>query len=136
MPALQSHHLTMDKPMKRGSKLILAAASGAAALTPTLVWAQQPAEPGRFGYGPYMMDWAGGWYGMMIFGPLFMILVLAVVIAVAVLLVRWLGGPWHSVQPPYHMPPGRTPLDILKERYARGEIDKEEFEERRRVIGD
>jgi putative membrane protein len=126
----------MDKPMKRGSKFILAAASGAAALTPTLVWAQQPTEPGRYGYGPYMMDWAGGWYGMMIFGPLFMILVLAVVIAVAVLLVRWLGGPWHSVQPPYHMPPGRTPLDILKERYARGEIDKEEFEERRRVIGD
>ena len=68
---------------------------------------------------------------MMIFGPLFMILVLAVVVAVAVLFVRWLGGPWHSVQPP-----GRTPLDFLKERYARGEIDKEEFEERRRILGD
>lgn len=122
--------------MKMGSKSMLATASAAAALTPTLVWAQQPAEPGRYGYGPYMMDWAGGWYGMMIFGPLFMILVLAVVIAVAVFLVRWLGGPWHSVQPPYHMPPGRTPLDILKERYARGEIDKEEFEERRRILGD
>ncbi len=73
---------------------------------------------------------------MMIFGPLFMILVLALAIAVAVLLLRWLGGPWHSVQPPNQAPPARTPLDILKERYARGDIDKEEFEERRRVLGD
>lgn len=60
----------------------------------------------------------------MIFGPLFMILSLALVIVVAVLLVRWLGGPGYSMQPPL---PGRTPLDILKERYARGEINKEEF---------
>jgi putative membrane protein len=72
----------------------------------------------------------------MIFGPLMMILVLAAVIAVAVLLVRWLGGPWQGTVPPHHTTPGRTPLDILKERFARGEIDKEEFEERRRVLGD
>jgi putative membrane protein len=38
--------------------------------------------------------------------------------------------------PPHHAPPGRTPIDILKERFARGEIDKDEFEERRRVLGD
>jgi len=71
----------------------------------------------------------------MIFGPLFMILVLAVVIAAAVLIVRWLGGPWYGA-PPHYPPPGRTPLDILKERFARGEIDKNEFEERRRVLGE
>jgi putative membrane protein len=77
----------------------------------------------------------GGWYGM-IFGPVFMILVLAAVIAVVILLVRWLGGPWYGAQPPYLAPPGRTPLDILKERFARGEIDNDEFEERRRVLGE
>lgn len=81
-----------------------------------------------------MMDWGAGWYSM-IFGPLFMILVLGLVVAALVLLIRWPAGPWRSVQPPYHAPPPHTPLDILKERYARGEIDKTEFEERRRVLG-
>lgn len=72
----------------------------------------------------------------MIFGPLFMILLLAVLIAAVVILVRGLGGPGSATQPTHHSPPGRTPLDILKERFARGEIDKSEFEERRRVLGE
>jgi len=38
--------------------------------------------------------------------------------------------------PPHQSPPTRTPLDILKERFARGEIDKAEFEDRRRVLGE
>jgi putative membrane protein len=72
----------------------------------------------------------------MIFGPLFMILVLVAVIAGVGLVGRWFGTPWYGAQPPHHAPPGRTPLDILKERFARGEIDKDEFEERRRVLGE
>jgi putative membrane protein len=106
---------------------IVAATLPAAALA-----AESPAEP--YTWGPQMM-WGWGWYGM-IFGPLFMILVLAVVIGVIVLAVRWLGGPWQGTLPPHYPPPGRTPVDILKERFARGEIDKDEFEERRRIPGE
>lgn len=78
-----------------------------------------------------------GWYEgthSMFFGPLFMILGFAAVIAVIVFLIRWLSGPWNGAQPPYRPPSTRTPLDILKERFARGEIGKEEFEERRRLL--
>lgn len=111
----------------------LAATSAVLVMQPAWGWAQTPAEPNKYEWGPHnMMMWDGSWY--MIFGPVFMILTLAAVIAVVVLLVRWLGGPWYGAQPPYHAPPGRTPLDILRERFARGEIDKDEFEERRRVL--
>lgn len=108
---------------------IFAAAS--AALAPGAVLAQAPSDADRYAYGQHMM-WGGGWF----FGPLFMILFLAVLIAAVVILARWAGGPWQTTVPPHHAPPGRTPLDILKERFARGEIDKDEFEERRRVLGE
>ena len=113
--------------------LLSAAATGAAIPASVPAGAQTP--PGPYEYGPDLMMWCWGWPGM-IFGPLFMVLVLAIAIAAIVLLVRWLGGPWHGAIPPYQSPPVRTPLDILKERFARGEIDKQEFEERRRVLGE
>ncbi len=63
-----------------------------------------------------------------------MILIIAAIVVVVVLIVRWLGGPGHGGA--LYPPPGKTPLDILKERFAKGEIDKEEFEERRRTLGE
>jgi putative membrane protein len=89
-------------------------------------WAQQ--QDGPY-HGPHM--WGGGWW--MFLGPLMMIAFIAAIVAVIVLIVRWIGGS-HGVAP--LSPPGRVPLDILKERFARGEIDKEEFEERRRVLNE
>ena len=81
------------------------------------------------------MMWGNeGGYGMF-FGPLFMILILAATVAAIVFLVRWLSGTQQGFWPATLAPPGRTPLDILKERFAKGEINKDEFEERRRVLG-
>ena len=130
---LMSHTDKCPVQMTRISKSMVAGGT-AFALVPSWAWAEGPSDAETYAYGPHMMWSDLGWYGM-IFGPLFMILVLAAVIALAVFLVRWLGGPsqWAAT---HQLPPVRTPLDILKERYARGEIDKEEFEERRRILGD
>jgi putative membrane protein len=71
-----------------------------------------------------MPDMSWGWGGM-ILGPIMMIIILIAV----VLLVRWLVNPGHSDAHPH-----KSPRDILEERYAKGEIDRQEFEERRRVL--
>lgn len=116
--------ITRTNAIKRAGISVTAAA--AAMAVPAPVWAQQRGDS----YGPHMM-WDGGWYGML-FGPMMMIVFLAVIVIGVVLLVRWLGGTGHgrAVEPSS----GKTPLDILKERFARGEIDKEEYEERRRTL--
>ena len=70
----------------------------------------------------------GGWSGMW-FGPLFIIgvLVLAVALIVALMRARSGGsiGTTNST---------RTPRQILDERFARGEINREEFEQRRKAV--
>ena len=65
-------------------------------------------------------------------GGLGMILFWAVIILLIVLAVRGFrgGGSDRSASAPAE----KTPLQILQERFARGEIDKTEFEERRKVL--
>lgn len=83
-----------------------------------------------WGYGPNMMgygQWGGGGW-LMPFGGLFWILVLIVVIVLIVRLVReprWLHPPGE------HRSPG---LDVLEERYARGEIGRDEYLQKKRDI--
>lgn len=43
----------------------------------------------------------------------------------------WFSTPGYSSS---HQSPRRDALDILRERYARGEIDVSEFEERQRAL--
>lgn len=87
------------------------------------------------GYPDRSHMWDGGWgWGHMIFGSAMMIIFWGVIILLIVLAVRWLGGVGRAGHPPGSS--GGTAVDILRERFARGEIDKTEFEERRRALGD
>ena len=68
-----------------------------------------------------------GWMPMMGPGLLLMVLFWVFVIVGVVYLVRWLMGQGIAGRP-------ESSLDILKKRYARGEINKQEFEEMRQDL--
>jgi len=75
-----------------------------------------------------MHDWWGmGWGGGMLLGPVLVIILLVVLAALIVPYMRGIG-------PGGDEPRARTPRDILDERYARGEIDREEYLRRRQDI--
>ncbi len=84
---------------------------------------------GGWHMGPGMM---GGW-GMGWFGSIFMLVLGVLVIVGLVFLTRWLIQTTKGGAEVTHSP---RALDILKERYARGEINKEEFEEKKRDLKD
>ena len=117
-----------EKHWNHVSTVVLYAIAGFWVFSTTNAWAQQ--SPGDH-FGPHMMWNGGGWYGLFI-GPILMIIFIGIVVAVVVLLVRWLGGSTSGISS--STASARDPLDILKEGFARGEIDKEEYEERRRVL--
>ena len=77
--------------------------------------------------GPGMM---GGW-GMGWFVIIFMLIFWVLVIIGLVFLIKWLI---QSTSREKSEAGGGRVLDILKERYARGEIDKREFEEMRKDL--
>lgn len=70
----------------------------------------------------------------MILGPLLMILVPVLLIVAVLLAVRRLWPSSTGLSSAQTVP--QTPLDILNERFARGDIDKQEYEERRRILSD
>ena len=96
-----------------------------------IVLAAGPAWAGATerGYGGHM--WDGGGWGHYVFGPLMMLLFLAVIVAVVVLLVRWIGGVGGGAHAPRAASDAR---DLLDERYAKGEIEREEYLQRKKDL--
>lgn len=80
-------------------------------------------------------DWHNGWgwgWGHMVFGSIMMLVVWGGLILLIVLAVRWVGS--GTIRRSDDEAPRNRALDVLEERFARGEIDKDEFEERRRLL--
>ncbi len=68
------------------------------------------------------------WYGM-IFGPIMMIVFIVLTVLIIAWALRAFGFGWQSSSQG-----GSTPLDTLKHRFARGEIDRAEYEERKNLL--
>lgn len=94
-------------------------------------WTEVLAQGGRYGnwaMGPdTMYGWGMGWFGG-IFSLIFWILA----IVGMVFLIKWLI---HMSKGHSEAQSGSRAIEILKERYARGEIDKQEFEEKKKDLG-
>ncbi len=74
----------------------------------------------------------GGWYGHSFFGGFLMIVFWVAVIWFIVWLAR--GGATQEKKQEGREHHGKTALDILNERYAKGEIDRKEFEEKKKEV--
>jgi putative membrane protein len=78
-----------------------------------------------------MYGWWDGssapWYGM-IFGPIMMIIFIVATVLIIAWLLRAFGLGWQSSSRE------NTPLDTLKHRFACGEIDRAEYEERTKLL--
>jgi len=64
------------------------------------------------------------------FGGFFMILFWGLIIFGIVIIIKWMAGKSGSNE----LPKPKTALDLLQERYARGEINEQEYQQKRHDI--
>jgi len=112
----------------------------ATALAPAPAFAQatpEPQAPPSYGYGPWHMMWGydSGWWMFAM-----MLLFLLVFAAIMILITRTVSGPGRHVGYPSAMwdrsssDAKSSALQILNERFARGEIQREEYQDRKAAL--
>ncbi len=74
--------------------------------------------------------WDWGW-GHMLFGSSMMIVFWGGIILLIIVAVRWLGG---GAGDRTASATEKSALDIVHERFARGDIDRSDFEERKKLL--
>ena len=120
--------------------------ASAMALAAMPAWADQgspPAvNPNLLYDDGHMWHHAWGWHPGMFLAPFVMLLALIGAVALIVWLVHWAnhGAYRHGRHGCPYCGGGRSGrsrlgLDILEERFARGEIDRAEFEDKRKLLG-
>ncbi|MCL4747127.1 MAG: SHOCT domain-containing protein [Burkholderiaceae bacterium] len=80
-------------------------------------------------WGDYGMGWSGGWG---VFGMIHMVLWWVLIIVLIVVLLKWIGRRTGGAA---GRPEEDSAMRILREMYARGEITKEVFEQKKRDLG-
>ncbi|MDD2705967.1 MAG: SHOCT domain-containing protein [Acidocella sp.] len=95
----------------------------------------QPVTGNGWGYSPYgMMGGSGGMGFMLLFGGLFWLLLLALVFAALLHMGRGCTRSRPNMPPLLPRPP--RGLETLDERYARGEVNREEYLQKKQDILD
>ena len=78
-----------------------------------------------------MYDWGYGNNGWGVWGFIFMTLMMVLIITGVIVVIRYLINHYANTS---NIQRGDTALDILQKRYAKGEIDKAEYDEKHKVL--
>lgn len=122
--------------LKKLSKLTLLAFI--VLIEPLRAIAQEAPQPRHM--HPREWYWHGPWQGPWHGSPFWWLCPLIILFLLLVFCAIFFFGRRHHWGPPWHMmhwggsPPTRSALQILNERFARGEIDKDEYEDKKAAI--